>query len=228
MTLILRDLRYQWPDAAEPVLNIPEFTLAAGERLLLRGPSGCGKSTLLAALSGVIDVATGAVDVAGTDVGALPPSRRDAFRVDHIGIVFQAFNLIPWLSARDNITLPCTFSARRRGQLVMSPKEDADALLAALNLASLADTVAGALSHGQQQRVAAARALIGGPDLIVADEPTSALDPDAKENFMHLLSGEAARTGAALLVVSHDPGLESHFDRVINMSDINFPKGAPC
>ncbi|WP_270728433.1 ATP-binding cassette domain-containing protein [Shimia sp. Alg240-R146] len=228
MTLILRGLSYQWPDAAEPVLNIPELTLGAGERLLLRGPSGCGKSTLLAALAGVIDVATGAVEVAGTDVASLPPSRRDSFRVDHIGIVFQAFNLIPWLSARDNITLPCTFSARRRGQLVASPREDADALLAALGLASMASTAASALSYGQQQRVAAARALIGGPELILADEPTSALDPDAKQTFMRLLSGEAARTGAALLVVSHDPGLEDHFDRVINMSDINFPEGVTC
>lgn len=228
MTISLTDLRYTWPGADRPTLNVATFNVAAGERVLLRGPSGCGKSTLLAALAGVIEVPKGAVKIAGQDVGTLPASKRDAFRVDHIGIIFQVFNLIPWQSVTDNVTLPCKFSARRRQNLTGTAAQDAAALLGALALEDHADGKAGALSHGQQQRVAAARALIGAPDLILADEPTSALDPEAKDRFMALLTQEAARSGAALLVVSHDPGLEAHFDRVVEMAEINRPEGAPC
>ncbi|TCL09962.1 putative ABC transport system ATP-binding protein [Shimia isoporae] len=221
MTVELIDLRYTWPGSSQPVLDIKSFTVNAGERVLLRGPSGCGKSTLLAALSGVIDVPGGCVRIAGQDLGALAGSQRDAFRADHIGLIFQVFNLIPWLSARDNVLLPCRFSSVRRRRLSDAATTTATALLDALGLQDQADSKAGTLSIGQQQRVAAARAMIGAPELVLADEPTSALDPEAKDRFMELLSAEAARTGASLLVVSHDPGLERHFDRTVHMTDIN-------
>ncbi|SFK52147.1 ATP-binding cassette domain-containing protein [Shimia haliotis] len=228
LAVAIADLRFNWSGATDQTLAIERFGLRTGERVLLRGPSGCGKSTLLAAMSGVVDVPAGTVRIAGTDVGALPQSHRDAFRVDHIGLIFQSFNLIPWLSVRDNVVLPCRFSAQRRQRLSGTPQDDAQKLLVALGIAEHSDTPAGNLSYGQQQRVAAARALIGTPDLILADEPTSALDPEAKDRFLSLLSREAAHSGAALLVVSHDPGLEHHFDRVIQMSEINAPKVDPC
>lgn len=161
-------------------------------------------------------------------MSTLPQSQRDRYRGDHIGMIFQNFNLIPWLSARDNVTLPCRFSPHRKAALTAPPAETAERLLGALDLGGFADTLAGSLSHGQQQRVAAARALIGAPDVILADEPTSALDPASKSRFMALLSSEAARNGAGLLVVSHDPGLETHFDRVVDMSDINTPQATSC
>lgn len=228
MIVSLTDVRFSWPNTQRPTLDISSFEVATGERVLLRGPSGCGKSTFLAALAGVITPSEGATQVAGTDLGTLPANARDAFRVDHIGMIFQTFNLVPWLSVLDNITLPCKFSSRRRGRASGTPVQEATALLSALGMADHIAAKTGNLSHGQQQRVAAARALIGAPELILADEPTSALDPAAKERFMALLTQEAARTGAALLVVSHDPGLESHFDRVVEMTDINLREAAPC
>ncbi len=228
MTISISDLRFSWPGDAHPTLSVATFKIESGERVLLRGPSGCGKSTLLAALAGVIDVPPQTVSVASIDVGTLPQGKRDAFRVDHIGLIFQVFNLIPWLSVRDNVTLPCTFSTRRRGRVSGSAASEAEALLSSLGLSKHIASPASSLSHGQQQRVAAARALIGSPELILADEPTSALDPEAKEQFMALLTQEATRTGAALLVVSHDPGLESHFDRVVDMRDINSPEDVTC
>ncbi|MGR3714800.1 MAG: ABC transporter ATP-binding protein [Shimia sp.] len=228
MSISITDLRFSWPGGTSPILDIAAFALAKGERVLLRGPSGCGKSTLLAALAGVVNIQKGAVEVAGQDMATLPQSQRDKFRGDHIGMIFQNFNLIPWLSARDNVTLPCRFSTCRNNNLTDLPANVAERLLSALDLDGFADIPAGTLSHGQQQRVAAARALIGAPDVILADEPTSALDPASKDRFMALLTSEAARNGAGLLVVSHDPGLEDHFDRVVEMSDINTPKATIC
>ncbi|SMP22254.1 putative ABC transport system ATP-binding protein [Shimia sagamensis] len=192
---------------------------------MLRGPSGSGKSTLLAAISGVTDIPTGAVTVASQDIGALPVSKRDRFRADHMGLIFQVFNLVPWLSAVDNILLPCRFSKRRQGRIDGTLEDEAHRLMSSLGLdpKTLGHSKASALSVGQQQRVAAARALIGTPEIILADEPTSALDPEAKETFMHMLSQQAQSSGAALLMVSHDSGLDHHFDRVINITDLTQP-----
>lgn len=219
----LNNLSFTWPGAAAPVLRHVTLHINAGERILLRGPSGAGKSTVLSAISGVVDVPVGAVEVAGKDVGALAARKRDRFRADHMGLIFQVFNLLPWLSARDNILMPCCFSPRRRSRLTAPPDVEADRLMDALGLdvATVGPAKASALSVGQQQRVAAARALIGSPEVILADEPTSALDPEAKDQFMRLLSQQAQDSGAALLVVSHDPGLERHFDRTLEFAQVN-------
>jgi len=216
------DFSFVWPGSRAAVLQNASLNVAAGERVMLCGPSGSGKSTLLAAISGVIDIPVGAVSVAGQDVGALPASKRDRFRADHMGLIFQVFNLVPWLSAVDNILLPCRFSKRRRGRVTGSLDKEAQRLMAALGLDpdTLGASQASALSVGQQQRVAAARALIGAPEVILADEPTSALDPETKETFMQMLSQQAQESGAALLMVSHDSGLDHHFDRVIHIADL--------
>ena len=216
-------LCYTWPGNAEPTLAIDELRVARGESLLLRGPSGAGKSTLLSAIAGVIDVPRGSVEVAGTDIGALRGGARDRFRADHIGLIFQVFNLVPWLSAVENVLLSCEFSQRRRKRLNGDPEQAAGRLLHELGLDDDALLAAPALSLsvGQQQRVAAARALLGAPELVLADEPTSALDEEAKASFVDLLGRECAAADAGLLFVSHDRGLESHFDRVVEFTDLN-------
>ena len=219
--IALSDLLFRWSGQASPCLDIPELALAAGERDFLHGASGSGKSTLRAVLGGVAVPERGQVELLGQDIVALGAHRRDAFRADHIGFIFQQFNLLPWLSARDNVLLPCTFSARRHAR-AGDPPAEAARLLQRLDLsASLWDSPAAQLSVGQQQRVAAARALIGRPEILIADEPTSALDAPRQQAFVDLLLTEAAAVGATLLFVSHDQRLAAHFDRVLPMSAIN-------
>lgn len=221
----LCDLRLRWPGAASDCLHIDRFELAAGERIFLQGPSGSGKSTLLSLIGGVLTPSAGHVSVLGQALGVLSSAARDRFRADHVGFIFQLFNLLPYLSAQDNILLSCRFSAARRERLQRAgrtPEDEMRRLAQHLDLSSeLLHRPASALSVGQQQRVAAARALIGGPGLIVADEPTSALDADLQAAFLDLLLGECAASGAALLFVSHDPRLALRFDRVLNLSQIN-------
>lgn len=219
--IALDNLVFRWPGQAEPCLDIPAFRIAAGERVFLHGPSGAGKSTLLAVLGGVAVPERGRVELLGSNIVALSGHGRDAFRAEHIGFIFQQFNLLPWLSAMDNVLLPCTFSARRRRR-VANPSSDAAQLLERLDLApALWRKPAAELSVGQQQRVAAARALIGKPEILIADEPTSALDAPRQQAFIDLLLAEAASVGACLLFVSHDRRLAVHFDRVLSLVDIN-------
>ncbi|CUH44498.1 ABC transporter ATP-binding protein [Ruegeria atlantica] len=225
-TVELKSLVFRWPGQPDPVLSVDSFDLEAGESVFMRGPSGSGKTTLLSAIAGVIDVPQSAVRVAGTDVGALAGGDRDRFRVDHLGIVFQVFNLLPWLSALENTLLPCRFSAQRRNRSGPDPKATATRLLSELGLedAELINRPASALSVGQQQRVAAARALIGAPEVVLADEPTSALDEEAKDTFVQLLLKECKASGASLLFVSHDRSLEKHFDRSVDLPMLNAGK----
>lgn len=222
--LALRQLRFAWPRQPAPCLDIAEFSVAAGERVFLHGPSGSGKSTLLALIGGVAVPQAGSVEVLGQRLEALPARARDRLRADEIGFLFQQFNLLPWLSALDNVLLPCTFSASRRSKAgaAQPPGAEAERLLAQLDLAPACwHRPAGELSVGQQQRVAAARALIGRPALLIADEPTSALDAARQQLFVDLLLREAATAGAALVFVSHDHRLAGHFDRTVALSDIN-------
>lgn len=220
--LKISQLVYRWPLATTHTLEIDRMSIDGGQRLFLHGPSGCGKSTLLSAIAGVVQVPVGTVFVAEQDIGRLHGGAMDRFRVDHIGLIFQIFNLVPWLSALDNVLLPCRFSARRRARSGPDPEATAWRLLQELGLKepALAAAPAATLSVGQQQRVAAARALIGTPDLVLADEPTSALDADAKDLFVELLSRECTEVGAALLFVSHDRSLEPHFDVSIDFRDL--------
>ena len=220
----VRNLRFAWQRSAGNVLDIDRFSVDAGERVFLQGPSGSGKTTLLSILGAVAVPSHGEVWINGTKVSALRGAVRDQFRVDQIGFLFQMFNLIPYLSPLQNVLLPCRFSARRNASASRncSLTEEAMRLLSQLGLSGkLVKQRAGNLSVGQQQRVAAARALIGSPELIIADEPTSALDADARINFLHLLFDECNRTGATILFVSHDRALADQFDRTVNLADIN-------
>ena len=216
----LTDVTFRWSRRGGFALACPAFAVARGEKVLLLGESGSGKSTLLALICGIVTADAGRVEVAGTDIAALPPARRDAFRAESIGIVFQQFNLLPHARVRDNILLPLRFAPDRRARAGDGPAEAAR-LATALGLApDLLDARAATLSVGQQQRVAAARALIGAPPLIVADEPTSALDAARQDDFLDLMGAQLAATGAALLMVSHDARLAPRFDRVVRIADI--------
>ena len=189
---------------------------------MLLGPSGSGKSTLLGLVCGISAPDTGSVRVLGEDFSAMRPAERDRFRAEHIGVIFQMFNLLPYASAMDNVLLPLTFAPGRKARLGGRAREEAARLMAALGLDpdTLGPMPAAELSVGQQQRVAAARALIGGPELVVADEPTSALDATAQGAFLDLLAAQVAAAGASLLMVSHDPRLGERFDRVVALDDI--------
>ncbi|WP_312934700.1 ABC transporter ATP-binding protein [Pseudomonas sp.] len=221
----LHDLRFAWP-GQPALLDIPRFQLQRGETLFLKGPSGSGKTTLLGLLGGVSRPQHGNVQLLGQDLAALSQGARDRFRVDHTGYIFQQFNLLPFLSVRENVELPCRFSrsrAQRASERHGSVAQAAAALLDHLGLGDPALQVrrADTLSIGQQQRVAAARALIGQPELVIADEPTSALDADTREAFIRLLFGECRAAGASLLFVSHDQSLAALFDRSLSLAELN-------
>jgi putative ABC transport system ATP-binding protein len=210
---------------------IDTLRVARGERLLLRGSSGSGKSTLLSLLAGVLTSQSGSVRVLGQELGALTGTARDRFRADHIGVIFQMFNLIPYLSVRENVCLPCAFSRRRRERCERSGtsvREVAARLLDHLDMGGdeMSRRQVTDLSVGQQQRVAAARSLMGGPELVLADEPTSALDADRRESFLELLFRECAREHATLIFVTHDVALAPLFDRTLEFGDLNRVDGA--
>ena len=208
------------------VLDIPSLCILAGKRVFLQGPSGSGKTTLLNLLGGVASPESGRIEILGQDLTGMSNARRDRFRADNIGFIFQLFNLVPYLSLIENITLPCRFSAMRRSRIqARGTTMDAEAhrLLEHMQLDSsaLASRSVSELSVGQQQRVAAARALIGSPPLIIADEPTSAIDADARQAFLDLLFGELTQTGATLLFVSHETALGPLFDETLSLSAVN-------
>ncbi|MFN7054861.1 ATP-binding cassette domain-containing protein [Hyphomonas sp.] len=223
----IEGLRFAW-GKGPPVLGIEQFTLGAGERVFLRGPSGSGKSTLLGLIAGVLAPQAGRINVLGEDMTRLPAARRDRLRADRMGVIFQMFNLVPYLSVTGNVLLPLRFSAARRKAAGSDPQAEARRLLARLGLddEALLTRRVSDLSVGQQQRVAAARALIGAPSLVIADEPTSALDADARDRFISLLSEEAERSGASLLFVSHDASLAHLFSRAVDLAAINTPQVA--
>jgi putative ABC transport system ATP-binding protein len=222
----IADLSFAWKKQAQPVLNIGSLQVTRGERVFLRGPSGSGKSTLLNLLAGVATPQSGMLRVLGQDLTALGSAQRDHFRAHHIGFIFQMFNLIPYLSVIENVTLPCRFSSKRKHKVLAqadSLEHEAIRLLDHLDMAH--DDVlykpVNELSVGQQQRVAAARALIGAPELVIADEPTSSLDADRRTAFIDLLFRECGSANATLIFVSHDNSLQAPFERTIEFDQLN-------
>ncbi len=218
--LHLENARFGWPGQSEQLIDIDELHLAAGEHLFVRGASGSGKTTLLNLLAGVHTPTSGTIRLLGTDLTELSVSRRDQFRADHIGVIFQQFNLLPYLTTLENVTLACAFSSRkqRRATVDSDVETTARRLLDALNLVGeFHDAHVHKLSVGQQQRVAVARALIGDPEIIIADEPTSALDADNRDRFVDLLFHEADARNCTLIFVSHDPHFATRFTRTIEL-----------
>ena len=227
----LKDVRFRWNRRQTEALNIPSLTVAPGEQLFIAGPSGSGKSTLLSLLAGVITPQCGEVNLLGQRLDNLSGAERDQFRADHIGFIFHEFNLIPYLSTVDNVTLPCRFSHIRRKRAEQaggSLNGEALRLLQHLELddQEMQSRSVMELSVGQQQRVASARALIGSPELLIADEPTSALDSDMRSNFLELLFAECRERSTTLIFVSHDKSLQPRFSRALSMAEINRPSQA--
>ena len=202
-------------------ISFDPITLHAGDRLLVCGPSGSGKSTLLSLLAGVRLAQAGQISLLGKNWAELSTAQRDLWRADHIGFIFQQFNLLDWLSALDNVLLPTRFSALRATRALV---QAASLQAAAAYLLEMLDVPrnlwhqnAGQLSVGQQQRVAAARALIGSPELILADEPTSALDEDLRDRFMTALNTCCAQARSSLILVSHDRALARYFEHHLQL-----------
>ncbi|MBE0376472.1 ABC transporter ATP-binding protein [Pseudoalteromonas prydzensis] len=220
--ITLTDLVFKWQkQQSNPTLAIAALEIAKGEHVFLHGPSGCGKSTLLSLLAGINRPTSGCLSIFGCELSKLSNSKRDAFRADHIGYIFQNFNLLPYLSPLENVTLGCQFSKQRQKKALvnsMTLNQEAARLLNALGLSEQfhLQNVAN-LSIGQQQRVAAARAFIGSPELIIADEPTSALDTGNRQAFIKLLFEQAKAANSTLIFVSHDESLQPLFNRNIDL-----------
>ena len=224
--LEIKNLSFRWKNSGSQLLDMPEFNVKKHEHVFLQGPSGSGKSTLLGLIGGILVSESGELKLLGQEIKNLSRSGRDSFRVDHIGFIFQLFNLLPYLSIEENVMLPLSFSsirAKKAGKTKLDQLKETERLLKSLGLEEqlAKNNPVNELSVGQQQRVAAARALIGNPELIIADEPTSALDSDLRYSFLELLFSECKKAGSTLLFVSHDSTLSNLFSRKISMDEIN-------
>ncbi|MFT5117200.1 MAG: putative ABC transport system ATP-binding protein [Kiritimatiellia bacterium] len=212
----INDLRYTWPHAKQPTLEIPEWTIDSGSRVFLYGQSGSGKSTLLNIIAGILPIKHGFIRVTGETLHALNHRQRDRLRAQKMGVIFQQFNLIPYLSVAENIGLSRYFSGQKNNPerlLLLMDQLKVDA--------QLLTQKANQLSVGQQQRIAVARALYHQPELIIADEPTSALDGNTRDAFIRLLLEQCALTNSTVLFVSHDQSLANHFDVQVNLQSLN-------
>ncbi len=223
---VLNDVSFSYPSTGAPVVHIPKLSIARGSRLFIKGTSGSGKTTLLGLLSGVLTPESGTISLLDIEnFSGLSGARRDAIRARHIGFIFQMFNLLPYLTVVENVLLGLQFSSDRTARAANkgAPEQEAMRLLARLGMdePELASRKVIELSIGQQQRVSAARALIGSPEIVIADEPTSALDTENRDRFLELLTNECKDAGSTLIFVSHDSGLSVHFDRVLTMEELS-------
>ncbi|MCG8378280.1 MAG: ABC transporter ATP-binding protein [Proteobacteria bacterium] len=222
-TVSVSSLNFHWYSNTDWTLNISCLDVKQNEKLFLQGPSGSGKTTLLDLLTGIHVPVQGTIKILETDIGSLTTTQRDRFRADHIGLIFQQFNLLPYLNVIDNVILPCFFSNKRKQKVENQGTlhEVASNMLVCLGLdEGLFHRQASLLSVGQQQRVAVARALIGQPELIIADEPTSALDQETRDVFIKLLLKSVADANSSIVFVSHDKGLAHYFDRQIDINSL--------
>jgi len=220
----IEKLSFSWA-GQQPTLDIPAWQVKQGETVLLRGPSGSGKSTLLSLLAGINTPEQGRLDLFDTAFSNLSGRQRDRYRADNIGYIFQQFNLLPYLSALDNALLACQFSKKRQ-QRIAEQRTSAEAtameMLERLGLSSeQIQQQAHTLSVGQQQRVAAARALLGAPKLLIADEPTSALDAEHRDTFIQLLLELSSQNNTTVIFVTHDAALSSYFDKHVELNELN-------
>jgi putative ABC transport system ATP-binding protein len=214
----LKKCLFSYNKSHKLVINIDQLDIESGERVFLYGPSGYGKSTLLNLTAGVLKANSGEVSVLGQDLTKLTQSKRDHLRGEKIGYIFQIFNLIPYLTVKENIILPCLINKKRANE---DYGKQAEELIDSLGLREHINKKVTDLSIGQQQRVAAARALIGNPEMIIADEPTSALDEKNTREFMELLMSVWEKKKFTLVFVSHDERLKSYFSRAISLPEIN-------
>ncbi len=199
------------PEGTLAILSDVSLDVRRGESVAIMGASGAGKSTLLALLAGLDEPTTGAVELAGADLGRLDEDGRAAVRARHVGFVFQSFHLVPSLTALENVMLPLELAGRR------DARPAALDVLGRVGLAGRVGHYPRQLSGGEQQRVAIARAFVAGPDVLFADEPTGNLDAATGGRIMDLLFGLNVETGATLVLVTHDHALASRCGRVIRL-----------
>jgi putative ABC transport system ATP-binding protein len=219
-TIRLDSLRFYWSKVADFKIYIPKLEIGRGEKVLLLGESGSGKTTLLSLICGFLSPISGDIFLNEQKLNDLKANKKDQFRSDNIGIIFQQFNLLPYANVIDNITLPLYFS-KKRDSRVTNHRETVLNICRSLQLSeSTIAMQANKLSVGQQQRVAVARALIGNPSLIIADEPTSSLDASTQKKFLDLMFRQIEEHKSTLLMVSHDSSISNYFDRTINIKDI--------
>jgi putative ABC transport system ATP-binding protein len=202
-------------DARVQALRGVDLEVHAGEMTLLVGPSGCGKTTLISIIAGLLEPAAGDIAVWGTPLPGLSPRRKVEFRRQNIGFVFQQYNLLPALTAAENVAVPLLIAGRRRPEAVARASE----LLDAVGMGDRAGALPSQLSGGQQQRVAIARALIHQPRLLVCDEPTAALDGALGQSVMELIRRVAIAPDRAVIVVTHDSRVFHFGDRIVRMND---------
>jgi ABC-type lipoprotein export system ATPase subunit len=208
MLLEVNSLKFAHPGQA--VIAFPDIRVGPGEALLILGKSGSGKSTLLNLLAGLLSPMQGEIQLDGIKLSSLSGQKLDLFRGKNIGIVFQKPHLIAALSVRQNLEL-AHFFAKKKGQEI-------DHLLAELGIAHKANSSVLTLSEGEAQRVSIARALANNPKLILADEPTSSLDDENTEKVIQLLKIQAAKIGAALIIVTHDQRVKNHVSNFIEVN----------
>jgi putative ABC transport system ATP-binding protein len=192
-----------------------DLDVLSGELMMLVGPSGCGKTTLISVLAGILDQDGGDCLVFGENLKQMPARERVAFRAKNIGFVFQAFNLIPALTAAENVAVPLQINGIRESVALRQAQE----MLAEVGLQDRGHSLPAQLSGGQQQRVAIARALIHNPRLVVCDEPTSALDHATGHRVMEIMKDVATHQARALIIVTHDARIFEFADRIAHMDD---------
>jgi putative ABC transport system ATP-binding protein len=192
-----------------------DLDVLRGELMMLVGPSGCGKTTLISVIAGILDQDEGDCRVLGQDLLAMGARRKTAFRGRNIGFVFQAFNLLPTLTAAENAAVPLLINGMPRSKALVKAKE----MLARVGLGDRGHSLPSQLSGGQQQRVAIARALVHDPKIIVCDEPTSSLDHETGQKVMNLLREVALGEGRSLVIVTHDARIFGFADRIAEMDD---------
>lgn len=218
----INNLKFCWSKQSQNTLDIESLVVKRGEHLFIQGASGSGKSTLLNILSGVLSPQQGQVTLLGQDLQTLSQAKKDRFRAEHLGIVFQQFNLLPYLSAYDNIQLALAVGKAQQKETSSQVKHRIESLTQNLGLnKQTIQQQANQLSIGQQQRVAVARALIGEPKILIVDEPTSALDSDSRDRFMQQLFSVAEQAGSTIIFVSHDQSLQTHFSQHCQLAEIN-------
>lgn len=213
--LHVTDLRFAYPGDALR-LHVPQLGLAAGRTMALAGPSGAGKSTLVRLLTGLLRPDSGKITLGGTELPKLDARAQKAFRLRHIGLVFQDFALLDYLTVEENILLPHQFQGVNGAKLRNRARNHAESLQISQHLAKRVAQ----LSQGERQRVAVARALVHEPQFLFADEPTASLDPARGRVVVDLLTADVRQRGACLVMVTHDPNLLPCFDHTVHMEGL--------